>query len=236
MAVRHIRAFTFGLLASTAIAAPGLAQTTAPPTDTTQSPAPGTNATDVTAPPATTQQAQVGTYDPTEIVVTAQKREENLQDVPISVQAIGTRRLDQLNISNFEDYTKQLPSVSFLTTQPGVTTVYMRGVSAAGGTNAEGNHSGPLPQVGSYLDEQPVTTIGGTLDVHIYDIARIESLSGPQGTLYGARHSGLCADCAAADDGSVARARNQCNRRHVAATAGPDRCRPDRDHHHCDQA
>ena len=186
MTVRHIRAFTFGLLASTAISAPGLAQTTAPPTDTTQSPAPGTNATDVTAPPATTQRAQEGTYDPTEIVVTAQKREENLQDVPISVQAIGTRRLDQLNISNFEDYTKQLPSVSFLTTQPGVTTVYMRGVSAAGGTNAEGNHSGPLPQVGSYLDEQPVTTIGGTLDVHIYDIARIESLSGPQGTLYGA--------------------------------------------------
>ncbi len=62
----------------------------------------------------------------------------------------------------------------------------MRGVSAAGGTNAEGNHSGPLPQVGTYLDEQPVTTIGGTLDIHIYDIARIESLAGPQGTLYGA--------------------------------------------------
>ena len=180
------RALTIGLLASTAIATPGLAQTTPPATDTTQSPAPGTNATDVTAPPATTQQAQEGQYDPTEIVITAQKREENLQDVPVSVQAIGTRRLDQLNISNFEDYTKQLPSVSFLTTQPGVTTVYMRGVSAAGGTNAEGNHSGPLPQVGSYLDEQPVTTIGGTLDVHIYDIARIESLSGPQGTLYGA--------------------------------------------------
>ena len=76
--------------------------------------------------------------------------------------------------------------MSFLTTQPGVTTVYMRGVSAAGGTNAEGNHSGPLPQVGTYLDEQPVTTIGGTLDIHIYDIARIESLAGPQGTLYGA--------------------------------------------------
>ena len=46
--------------------------------------------------------------------------------------------------------------------------------------------SGSLPSVGSYLDEQPVTTIGGTLDVHIYDIARIESLAGPQGTLYGA--------------------------------------------------
>jgi outer membrane receptor protein involved in Fe transport len=58
----------------------------------------------------------------------------------------------------------------------------MRGVASGG----DGNHSGSLPSVGTYLDEQPVTTIGGTLDVHIYDIARIESLAGPQGTLYGA--------------------------------------------------
>ena len=49
--------------------------------------------------------------------------------MPISVQALGTRRLDQLNISNFEDYTKQLPSVSFQTAQPGFTIVYMRGVA-----------------------------------------------------------------------------------------------------------
>ncbi|MGZ2411543.1 iron complex outermembrane recepter protein [Sphingomonas sp. F9_3S_D5_B_2] len=183
MTNRTCRTFVLGLLASTALATPAVAQV-AP---TGQSPAPGTNATDVSAPPPAVQQAQDGNApDQTEIIVTAQKREESLQNVPISVQAIGTRRLDQLNISNFEDYTKQLPSVSFLTTQPGATTVYMRGVSAAGGTNAEGNHSGPLPQVGTYLDEQPVTTIGGTLDVHIYDVARIESLSGPQGTLYGA--------------------------------------------------
>src|SRR5215213_7930928 len=182
----NFRAVSLGLLASTALAGPALGQNTEPQT-TGQSPAPGTNATDVTAPPPRVQQAQDGNVaDQTEIIITATKREENLQNVPISVQAIGTRRLDQLNISNFEDYTKQLPSVTFLTTQPGQTTVYMRGVSAAGGTNAEGNHSGPLPQVGSYLDEQPVTTIGGTLDVHIYDVARIESLSGPQGTLYGA--------------------------------------------------
>jgi outer membrane receptor protein involved in Fe transport len=168
MTHNNLRAITLGLLASTAIATPAFAQTGASDTPTTQV-------------------AQDGDQpDQTEIVITATKREENLQNVPMSVQAIGTRRLDQLNISNFEDYTKQLPSVSYLTTQPGVTTVYMRGVSAAGGTNAEGNHSGPLPQVGTYLDEQPVTTIGGTLDVHIYDIARIESLAGPQGTLYGA--------------------------------------------------
>lgn len=117
-----------------------------------------------------------------DIIVTAQKRDENIQDVPIAMQAIGTRRLDQLNISNFNEYTALLPSVAFQTLQPGVTTVYMRGVANGG----DGNHSGSLPSVGTYLDEQPVTTIGGTLDVHIYDIARIESLAGPQGTLYGA--------------------------------------------------
>ncbi len=126
-------------------------------------------------------QADAGTYDD-DIIVTAQKREENLQDVPISVQVLGTRRLDQLNITNFNQYTALLPSVAFQSAQPGVTTVYMRGVASGG----DGNHSGSLPSVGVYLDEQPVTTIGGTLDVHVYDIARIESLAGPQGTLYGA--------------------------------------------------
>src|SRR5947209_16912011 len=178
-----LRSVTLGLLASTALASPALAQSTQPQT-TGQSPAPGTNATDVTAPPPAVQQAQAqqGVPDQTEIIITATKREENLQNVPISVQAIGTRRLDQLNISNFEDYTKQLPSVSFQTAQPGITVVYMRGVATGG----DGNHSGSLPSVGTYLDEQPVTTIGGTLDVHIYDIARIESLAGPQGTLFGA--------------------------------------------------
>ena len=169
-----LRALTLGFLASTILATPVYAENAQPATG--HAPAPRAKATGT----------QANVPDQSEIIITATKREENVQKVPINVIAIGTRRLDQLNVSNFEDYTKQLPSVSFLTTQPGVTTVYMRGVSAAGGTNAEGNHSGPLPQVGTYLDEQPVTTIGGTLDIHIYDIARIESLSGPQGTLYGA--------------------------------------------------
>jgi iron complex outermembrane receptor protein len=176
------RALTLGLLASTALATPAIAQNAQPQT-TGQSPAPGTNATDVTAPPPRVQQAQSGNVpDQTEIIITATKREERLQNVPQSVIAIGTRRLDQLNISNFEQYTKQLPSVSFNTSQSGGTVVYMRGVATGG----DGNHSGSLPSVGVYLDEQPVTTVGGALDVHIYDIARIESLAGPQGTLYGA--------------------------------------------------
>ncbi|HEU5482497.1 MAG TPA: TonB-dependent receptor [Sphingomicrobium sp.] len=180
---RNFRALAAGLLASTALAGPAFAQDPPPPETTEQSPAPNTNATDVTAPPPEVEQAQEGLQrDPTEIVVTATKREENLQDVPLSVIALGSRKLDQLNITDFESYAQQLPSVSYNTSQSGGFVVYMRGVATGG----DGNHSGSLPSVGVYLDEQPVTTVGGALDVHIYDIARIESLAGPQGTLYGA--------------------------------------------------
>jgi outer membrane receptor protein involved in Fe transport len=130
-------------------------------------------------PAALAQQASAGLE---EIVVTAQKREESLQNVPVSIQAIGTERLEELQISNFNDYVKFLPSVSFTTIGPGFGLAYFRGV-ASGENN---NHSGPSPSVGMYLDEQPITTIQGSLDVHLYDVARVEALAGPQGTLYGA--------------------------------------------------
>ena len=117
-----------------------------------------------------------------EVVVTAQKRSENLQDVPVSIQALGGEKLEQLQVAAFVDYVKYLPSVSFTTSGPGFGQVYMRGVASGG----DGNHSGSLPSVGVYLDEQPVTTIQGALDIHVYDIARVEALAGPQGTLYGA--------------------------------------------------
>ncbi len=117
-----------------------------------------------------------------EVVVTAQKRSENLQDVPVSIQAMGEAKLEQLQVGNFVDYVKYLPSVSFTTAGPGFGQVYMRGVASGG----DGNHSGSLPSVGVYLDEQPISTIQGALDIHVYDIARVEALAGPQGTLYGA--------------------------------------------------
>jgi iron complex outermembrane receptor protein len=117
-----------------------------------------------------------------EVVVSAQKREENLQKVPLSITALGTQKLEELQVVEFTDFARFLPSVAFQSLGPGQTSVYMRGV--ASGENS--NHSGPLPSVGMYLDEQPITTIQGALDVHIYDIARVEALAGPQGTLYGA--------------------------------------------------
>jgi outer membrane receptor protein involved in Fe transport len=117
-----------------------------------------------------------------EVLVTALKTQQNLQDVPLSIQAIGNERLQQLGVTGFDDYVKFLPSVSYQQAGPGFARVFMRG--AAAGDN--GNHSGPQPGVGQYLDEQPITTIQGALDIHMYDIARVESLAGPQGTLYGA--------------------------------------------------
>jgi outer membrane receptor protein involved in Fe transport len=116
-----------------------------------------------------------------EIVVTAQKRTESLQDVPVSVHVLGNQQLEQLNVNGFEDYIEFLPTVSYTSNGPGYGILYMRGISSGG----DGVHSGSMPSVGVYLDEQPVTTIGQVLDVHIYDIARIETLAGPQGTLFG---------------------------------------------------
>ena len=120
-----------------------------------------------------------------EVVVTAQKRAENMQDVPISIDAIGTEKLEQLNISNFTDYVRMLPSVAATPSVgagAGFSAVYMRGIVTGG----DGQATTSLPSVGTYLDEQPVTTIQGNLDLHLYDIARVEALAGPQGTLYGA--------------------------------------------------
>ncbi|MEX1266741.1 MAG: TonB-dependent receptor plug domain-containing protein, partial [Woeseia sp.] len=117
-----------------------------------------------------------------EITVTAQKRTENLQDVPVSVQVLGNQQLEDLNLDNFGSYIEFLPTVSFQAERPGVAQIYMRGISSGG----DGVHSGSMPSVGVYLDEQPITTINHILDLHMYDISRIETLAGPQGTFFGA--------------------------------------------------
>jgi outer membrane receptor protein involved in Fe transport len=117
-----------------------------------------------------------------EVVVTARKRTESLQDVPISIQALSSTKLKQLGITSFDEYAAMLPTVSFTGIGPGTNRIYMRGAADGG----DGNASGSQPSVGLYLDEQPVTAIGANLDIHIYDIERIEALAGPQGTLYGA--------------------------------------------------
>lgn len=115
------------------------------------------------------------------ITVTATKRTSDLQDVPMSLNVLGNQQMEDLNINAFDDYINFLPTVSFESPGPGEGNLYMRGIASGG----DGVHSGSMPSVGVYLDEQPITTINNILDLHMYDIARIETLSGPQGTLFG---------------------------------------------------
>ena len=137
---------------------------------------------------AATETAPAPTDTLEEVTVTATKVTENLQNVPISIETLGTQKLEQLNITNLDDYVEYLAGVTTIKSIGqggngiGTSHVYMRGINSG----QDGNHSGSQPTVGTYLDEQPITTIDGTVDVHVYDIQRIEVLEGPQGTLYGA--------------------------------------------------
>lgn len=117
-----------------------------------------------------------------EITVTAQKREQSMQDVPIAVTAFDGTLIDNLGLQNFSDFAMMVPNLAYKSTSYQGPVIIMRGASDGG----DGNPSGQSPSVAVYLDEQPVSFIGGQLDIHIYDMARIEALAGPQGTLYGA--------------------------------------------------
>lgn len=172
-----IVASKWALLAGVSLAAPAALAQTGPATTTA---ATGGSQVAVNSPNGTSQSGAGDQIE--EIVVTAQKRSENLQRVPISIQALSTQRLSELNITQVEDVVRFLPSVDIQTRAPGFTQFNFRGVTSGG----DGNHSGPLPTVGVYLDDNPVTTIQGPVDIHFYDIARVEALAGPQGTLYGA--------------------------------------------------
>ncbi len=131
--------------------------------------------------PATTGDSHPSTSI-AEVVVTATKRSESLQKVPVSVQALTPAILAQHHIASSDDYIKLLPSVSFQSFGPGQSQLYFRGITSG----ADGLHLGSQPGSGIYIDETPLATIGSTPDLHVYDIARVEALSGPQGTLFGA--------------------------------------------------
>ena len=121
-----------------------------------------------------------------EIIVTATKREESAQDIPIAVSAINGSTLDDLDVDNFTDYLIQLPGVTAGGSGPGQGTIYVRGVASTTPTLTVAGVAGLAPNVALYLDEQPVTQVGRNLDVYAVDLERVEVLAGPQGTLFGA--------------------------------------------------
>jgi len=120
------------------------------------------------------------------IIVTATKKEESAQDVPVAVNAIGERDIEDLDVGNFSDYIRYLPNVSFAGRGPGQNVPFIRGQAVQPIAVQLSGVQGTQPNVALYLDEQPVTAPGRNLDVYITDIERIEVLPGPQGTLFGA--------------------------------------------------
>lgn len=115
-----------------------------------------------------------------EVIVTATRRAERLQDVPESISAIDTRAIAMRGLQQMDDFAKLIPGLSLGVREPGGTTIVFRGV-ASSGLQFGGESSSAL-----YLDEQPITQGGRSADPRLIDIERIEALRGPQGTLYGA--------------------------------------------------
>ena len=121
-----------------------------------------------------------------EIIVTATKRAESAQDVPITVQAVGGDTLRELRVETFDKYIEYLPNVVSAGNGPGKKELYIRGSATEQTSVTISSAQGSAPGVALYLDEQPVSFGGRNLDVYAVDMERIEVLSGPQGTLFGA--------------------------------------------------
>ena len=114
-----------------------------------------------------------------EVIVTATKRSESLQDIPMSVTAFTDEKIILEQFKQMDDYAGQIPGLTVNRREPGGANVIMRGCAVSsvsfGGTST----------TSIYLDEQPITVAGFNPDPRLVDIERVEALSGPQGTLFG---------------------------------------------------
>ena len=134
------------------------------------------------SPPVVPSAAPRGNLE--EIVVTAQKRRETVRSVPESVSVLSGTQLQARQITTFEDLTRATPGLSFAAGGgPGLDNIEIRGISSTSG-NAT---------VGIYLDEVPITVsnlYNGAIEPTFFDLARVEVLRGPQGTLFGSSSMG----------------------------------------------
>jgi outer membrane receptor protein involved in Fe transport len=120
-----------------------------------------------------------------EVIVTAQKRSQDVQAIPTSISVLTGYALKQQQIASYDDITRAVPGVSFSAGgSPGLNFLEMRGVSSTSGAAT----------VGIYLDEVPLnvrnSSYDGNTELKLFDIDRVEVLRGPQGTLYGASSMG----------------------------------------------
>ncbi len=126
---------------------------------------------------------------PEQVVVTAQKRSEALQGVPLSVTALDQRELERMGVEHVADLARVTPGLTVVSSGPGQNILIIRGISSVAGSAGT---------VGYYLDDTPIAassnaallSLRGLIDPAMFDIARIEVLRGPQGTLYGSSSMG----------------------------------------------
>jgi len=125
-----------------------------------------------------------------DVVVTATRREETANRIPLAIQALGGDTLQKLGVANFEQLVEFLPNVRTASHGPGTSSIYIRGLSTdTPGLQILGT-AGSQPNVALYLNDAPSSVPGRNLDVYAVDLQRIEVLAGPQGTLFGASAMG----------------------------------------------
>jgi outer membrane receptor protein involved in Fe transport len=120
-----------------------------------------------------------------EVVVTAQRREANVQSVPMTIQALSADSIAKLNLSNVEQILRFTPNVVYSAPGAGQGHIAMRGLSTGRAGEQSYATVGNFPNVAVYLDEQSMQFPGRTPDIFLADMQRVEILEGPQGTLFG---------------------------------------------------
>jgi iron complex outermembrane receptor protein len=134
---------------------------------------------------APTQVAAAEPGPSNDIIVTATRRSESIQKVPLTIQAFTGETLKQLNVANFNDLIKFTPNVTFGNNGPGAGAIFMRGLSTGFAGSQSASTTGYFPNVALYLDDQSMQFPSRNADVYVADLERIEVLEGPQGTLFG---------------------------------------------------
>jgi outer membrane receptor protein involved in Fe transport len=139
----------------------------------------------IAAAAAPASEAAASSSSVAEVIVTAQRRAESTQTVPMTLQALTGETLQKLNVATLNDLLKFTPNVTFGTNGPGQTSIFMRGLSSGfRGSQSQGT-VGNFPNVAIYLDDQSMQFPARAVDVYMADMDRVEVLEGPQGTLFG---------------------------------------------------
>src|SRR5216684_1840878 len=155
-----------------------------------------------------------------DVVVTAQRRSESIQSVPLSVTAVDGASLEQMGLTRLSDLAREVPGLNVVSSGPGQNILIIRGISSTAGTTGT---------VGFYLDDTPMQASSnaaqlsarGVFDPALFDLDRVEVLRGPQGTLYGSSSMG----------GTIKYVTNQPDTGHFAASSRSTRVRGGRRPH-----